>query len=107
MRVREIELLTGWSRATIYRRMAEPDFPAPLVQAVERTWNPVEIIEWVTRFNLRATFGVQAAARFEEALAQRAELDPLVQSPIGRAMEREKAIRAANPSLHIALEAYR
>lgn len=93
MSVRDIQILTGWSRATVYRRIQEPDFPSEMTGKPKKCWNVVEVIDWVTRFNLRAFIGRQEAARFEEALEQRAEIDAAMRTSLGRSIERENAIR--------------
>jgi len=93
MTARDIEILSGWSRAKVYRIIKDEDFPIPREVGRRIKWESTAIIEWITIYNLRATMGRQGAARFEEELATRANIDPLVRTAIGRAMAREMAIR--------------
>ena len=54
-------------------------------------WNAVEILEWISKHNLRAVFGVEDALEFERRLAGNVLADPSLNSPIVRAIERDVA----------------
>ena len=50
IRLPEVRSVTGLSRSTIYRRVAQGEFPAP-VQISERAvgWREDEVMEWIER----------------------------------------------------------
>jgi predicted DNA-binding transcriptional regulator AlpA len=90
----DLQILTGWSRATVYRRIGAQDFPKPVDRVKGRPiWNPVEILEWVSIHNLRTVLGSEEALEFERALADRSFADPVLRLPIGRAIERDATRR--------------
>src|SRR5688500_2556349 len=102
MTLNDIQVLTGWSRATVCRRVAEPGFPSILKRTRGRpVWDTVEVLEWVSRHNLMVLMGRDGAVQFERKLADQSFADPALQSAIGRAIEREKVRRERVEALRI------
>lgn len=90
----EIQILTGWSRATLYRRMRTNDFPPPVGYRARRlVWNVLAVLEWVSQFNLQTLMPMQEYVQYERALREREFADPTLRTVRGRLIERENVRR--------------
>lgn len=91
---REIETITGWSRATTRRRMQDDEFPKPLVTQGRRlAYDAYEVLEWLSRYNLKIILG-EEYLEYERTLQARAFADPRLKHPRWRIIERENLRRA-------------
>lgn len=90
----QIQNITGWSRATFQRRSKKSDFPTPKIgQFGRKLWNPLEIYEWISRFNLEILMDRESYLQFERDLNDKAFANPLLRTAYGRIVEREIARR--------------
>lgn len=56
--IRDVAVYTGWSRATIYRRIADDGFPPPVERHGRKLfWRLLDILSWSSTYNGRALFG--------------------------------------------------
>ena len=91
---RQIELLTGWSRATVRRRMREGEFPPPTGRSGnQNAYDTYAVLEWLSRFNLKVILGDEFL-EYERTLKDRAFADPRLTQPRWRIIDRENLRRA-------------
>ena len=94
MTAREIEVITGWSRATLRRRMKNAEFPQPSGRrGRQSTYDPFEVLEWLSRYNLRVILGDEFL-EYERTLQARVFADPRLSQPRWRIIDRENVRRA-------------
>ncbi|MAO95003.1 MAG: hypothetical protein CL807_08125 [Citromicrobium sp.] len=91
--INDLKIITGWSRATLYRRMNEIPAPAPLMKEPKVIWPCDEILDWVTRVNLRIHLGIQEALNEESVLEAQSENDLELRGRLGKAKRREQIYR--------------
>ena len=90
MSANDIQRVTGWSKATFFRRSALPDFPAAhSLRGSRKFWHAIEVLEWVSKFNLMAIMPRETFDQFERDLADRGFADPHLKTHYGRLVERE------------------
>lgn len=54
LRVLDLLRITGWSRATLYRRIEQDGFPSPIGKDGSKSlWAPQQVRHWISDFNLR------------------------------------------------------
>jgi len=86
----QIQRITGWSRATFYRRADRSDFPQSRKAVRGRSvWDSLEVLEWVSRFNLEAIMDRAEFQQFERDLLDQAFANPALREPYGRIVARE------------------
>ncbi len=86
----QIQKITGWSRATFYRRAERADFPRSQKAIRGRSvWESLEILEWISRFNLEAIMDRASFQQFERDLVDQAFANPALREPEGRIAARE------------------
>jgi predicted DNA-binding transcriptional regulator AlpA len=94
MTANDMQIVTGWSRATCYRRMQSADFPRPVGYRKRRkVWNPEEVLEWLSRFNLQVLLPRDEYLEYERSLKDREFADPVLRTALGRTIERENERR--------------
>ena len=89
----DIQRVTGWSKATFYRRRSHSDFPASSTTDRKVLWNALQVYEWLSRFNLKAIMSPDEFKKFETDLSDRSFADPSLQYAYGRIVEREQMRR--------------
>lgn len=58
--IHELRTITGLSRATLYRRMAQDGFPQPALRRGRKYyWDVRDLMGWTSTFNGRLLFGKQ------------------------------------------------
>jgi predicted DNA-binding transcriptional regulator AlpA len=94
MTVRDIEIITGWSRATVRRRMQDGEFPQPLrKRGKQLSYDHYELVEWLSRYNLRVILG-DDFLEYERTLQARAFADPRLGQARWRIIDRENIRRS-------------
>lgn len=71
--VRDLLRLTGWSRATLYRRIGQDGFPLPIGRnGSKAVWDPQQVRYWISDFNLRLHVTPE---EYERRLARRRAIE--------------------------------
>jgi predicted DNA-binding transcriptional regulator AlpA len=94
--VNDIAILTGWSIATLRRRMKQDDFPNFSHSKGRRNyWTSPAILEWVSKFNLKNEIGADSFKLFEIDLAVRSVADQRLSDRVEKARERARKLQVA------------
>jgi predicted DNA-binding transcriptional regulator AlpA len=64
LRVLDLLRITGWSRATLYRRIDQDGFPAPIGRVGSKSlWEARQVRHWINDSNLRLRLSSEEYAR--------------------------------------------
>ena len=91
----DLQILTGWSRATLYHQKKREEKPTTNRSLRrKRYWDVLAILEWLSRFNLETIMTREDFLEYERTLLSLEQIDPVLRTTLGRVIERENLRRA-------------